>query len=607
MHDRIEKVSTSASTAAVSLNASWEDRRKEMQLKRKHMVKAIRHRKLSKICAWKDLGDKYLELQHAHSLSLYGPGGIIEDEQELPVTIPPTPMSMFLSSLSFDERLQHTTASVPDMLSPWLHSYVNPLLRERDSSNNGKKKDGKPIISSMYQQPPFIEISPMIDCCSNRLTTDGRKQTCMNFEASQLCPGNCNCMKTLDNQLRLSRPWTDIEKAIFVDKFLQFPKNFYKISKFLTNRSVKDCVKFYYDSKTEIPFKKLLKEIDNRKKKLKVAWSVTVLASNEVNSCIFPLQIPENSSDLRDEREAAVQLPGDLSFCTATFHPPSQAKSEVRVEPRELVVRGLESKFSRVKDILAQRIESMETTGAREVLSSRAWEELEDLKSEMNELLSFTNALSTENEKGYFANPNAEVAKEEKPTTTESPVPSPRLKTIKNMLRDHPIPHTSVSSKTKSSKQLQPHIASVKDGYIPQDISLFKLIPTYKPSSSSKALLKSSSSIAPILKKTSSSSLPSTVLIPGSSEQVKKAQNISQAQQMVAALRAKQQLSNSSSSNSFVSNRAPIAKGVSNGPNNSSSKSKRPIEITESMDSQVIEDPPIKKQTMEFDSKDPKF
>ena len=40
-----------------------------------------------------------------------------------------------------------------------------------------------------------------------------------------------------------------MEKVIFLDKFMQFPKNFSKIASFLTNRSTKDCVRFYYDSK----------------------------------------------------------------------------------------------------------------------------------------------------------------------------------------------------------------------------------------------------------------------------------------------------------------------------------------------------------------------
>ena len=40
-----------------------------------------------------------------------------------------------------------------------------------------------------------------------------------------------------------------MEKVIFVDKFILFPKNFSKIASFLINRSTKDCVRFYYDSK----------------------------------------------------------------------------------------------------------------------------------------------------------------------------------------------------------------------------------------------------------------------------------------------------------------------------------------------------------------------
>jgi hypothetical protein len=50
-----------------------------------------------------------------------------------------------------------------------------------------------------------------------------------------------------------------MEKIIFLDKFMQFPNNFSKIAAFLTNRTTKDCVKFYYDSKTTIPYKSLLR------------------------------------------------------------------------------------------------------------------------------------------------------------------------------------------------------------------------------------------------------------------------------------------------------------------------------------------------------------
>jgi hypothetical protein len=39
-----------------------------------------------------------------------------------------------------------------------------------------------------------------------------------------------------DNQRRYERVWSDMEKVIFIDKFLQFPKNFSKIASYITNR-----------------------------------------------------------------------------------------------------------------------------------------------------------------------------------------------------------------------------------------------------------------------------------------------------------------------------------------------------------------------------------
>lgn len=54
---------------------------------------------------------------------------------------------------------------------------------------------------------------------------------------------------------RDERPWSDLEKCIFLDKFLQYPKNFSKIASFLVNKDTTDCVRFYYDSKKDIDFK----------------------------------------------------------------------------------------------------------------------------------------------------------------------------------------------------------------------------------------------------------------------------------------------------------------------------------------------------------------
>jgi hypothetical protein len=50
-------------------------------------------------------------------------------------------------------------------------------------------------------------------------------------------------------------PWSDLEKCVFVDKFLQYPKNFAKISLFLARKDARECVRFYYDSKKDVDYK----------------------------------------------------------------------------------------------------------------------------------------------------------------------------------------------------------------------------------------------------------------------------------------------------------------------------------------------------------------
>ena len=89
-------------------------------------------------------------------------------------------------------------------------------------------------------------------------------------------------MRQVDNQRRYSRVWTDMEKVIFVDKFIQYPKNFSKIASFLTNRTVQDCIRFYYDSKAAIPYKSLLRESENRKRHLRIAWIQSINAATSV-------------------------------------------------------------------------------------------------------------------------------------------------------------------------------------------------------------------------------------------------------------------------------------------------------------------------------------
>jgi hypothetical protein len=72
-----------------------------------------------------------------------------------------------------------------------------------------------PLLCATVQEIDFIDAS------NRRLTTDGKKQVCMNLPVNIACPQLCNCAKELDASQRHERVWSDIEKCIFVDKFMQ--------------------------------------------------------------------------------------------------------------------------------------------------------------------------------------------------------------------------------------------------------------------------------------------------------------------------------------------------------------------------------------------------
>ncbi|KAL3782577.1 hypothetical protein HJC23_005280 [Cyclotella cryptica] len=110
--------------------------------------------------------------------------------------------------------------------------------------------------------------------------------------------------------------WTDMEKCIFFDRFLHHPKDFRKISSFLRNKTTKDCIEFYYNSKKTIPYKHALKEFLQRKKRhgTVVGWDATIQAALSIGATIKPGESPE--------KPLRFNLPeSDYSFRTHQFHP----------------------------------------------------------------------------------------------------------------------------------------------------------------------------------------------------------------------------------------------------------------------------------------------
>ena len=61
------------------------------------------------------------------------------------------------------------------------------------------------------------------------------------------------------NDRKFQNMWTDPEKNVFKEKFLQHPKNFGMIAQNLERKSVSDCVQYYYLTKKSVNFKQQLR------------------------------------------------------------------------------------------------------------------------------------------------------------------------------------------------------------------------------------------------------------------------------------------------------------------------------------------------------------
>jgi len=118
-----------------------------------------------------------------------------------------------------------------------------------------------------------------------------------------------------EEEIKHVNPWTDVEKCIFLDRFLQHPKDFRKIASFLKNKTTRDCIAFYYDSKQTIPYKRALREhLQRKKRKIDPKWDATIQSALCVGAVITAGSGPE--------KPLKFSLPSnDYTFHTRLFHP----------------------------------------------------------------------------------------------------------------------------------------------------------------------------------------------------------------------------------------------------------------------------------------------
>jgi Myb-like DNA-binding domain len=111
---------------------------------------------------------------------------------------------------------------------------------------------------------------------------------------------------------------------------LQFPKDFRKIASFLRNKTTKDCVQFYYDSKQSVPYKGALREQVMRRKRRGEfnVWTATVEAALSVGATV--------EAGTSEEKPLVFLLPErDDTYFTRLFHPMQREVFDVMVVDEE--------------------------------------------------------------------------------------------------------------------------------------------------------------------------------------------------------------------------------------------------------------------------------
>ncbi|KAL3700829.1 hypothetical protein R1sor_018851 [Riccia sorocarpa] len=81
----------------------------------------------------------------------------------------------------------------------------------------------------------------------------------------------------LEQERKSINPWTEEEKAMFMEKFALFHKNFSKIASYLPHKTTADCVEFYYRNQKSEEFEK----IKRRRQQLKKRRDYALPASRE--------------------------------------------------------------------------------------------------------------------------------------------------------------------------------------------------------------------------------------------------------------------------------------------------------------------------------------
>lgn len=149
---------------------------------------------------------------------------------------------------------------------------------------------------------------------------------------SPLWFGGCNCPVAVEITSRNTNPWSDTEKLIFCDRFMQTPKDFGSIAAGLPNKTPGDCIAFYYLTKNVAGYKWRIKAQANglkRKLHTTIGWVQACGAARDIgvpiHADVVRGGVLKESSGAKKVVVASVRV-GDLSYSRTFLHPGPYAR-----------------------------------------------------------------------------------------------------------------------------------------------------------------------------------------------------------------------------------------------------------------------------------------
>jgi len=204
---------------------------------------------------------------------------------------------------------------------------AQPILESagaRSSSNPYRRARGRGEVRSEYEQEQILAELAAQDAMQKRIEFGGCEmprqigqfERELNGEFIRTFTAQKVDLMDQERELVNTNVWTDMEKAIFLDRWLQHPKDFKKIASYLRNKTTKDCVRFYYDSKQAVPYKGALREHIMRRKRRGDyhVWDATIEAALSVGAVV--------EAGTSEEKPLVFYLPqDDHTYYTRKFHP----------------------------------------------------------------------------------------------------------------------------------------------------------------------------------------------------------------------------------------------------------------------------------------------